>query len=218
MGLVPSRLNSDRVPFKNIKELGGVPLINYTLKILNNIEEIDEIIVFASEPSISDYMIDNNLKYRFLQRPEFLDTQEAKIQDIIEEFLKLYDAEIIVLLHVTSPFLSSETISDCIEKVKSGDYDSAFTAYSIKKFAWFRGNTLNYSLGEATPRTQDIDPVIIEQSACYVFTKELFENTNRRIGGKPYVKIIDHFEGHDIDTPEDFEIAEIIVRSGLYQY
>jgi CMP-N-acetylneuraminic acid synthetase len=45
----------------------------------------------------------------------------------------------------------------------------------------------------------------------------MFEKFNRRIGKKPFVKYIDHFEGHDINTLDDLEIAELIVNSGLYK-
>ncbi|MCL4418113.1 MAG: acylneuraminate cytidylyltransferase family protein [Actinobacteria bacterium] len=216
VGFIPSKLNSERVPFKNIKELGGIPLVNYTVRALNKVPAIDEIIIFASEPSICDH-IQYGLKYRYLERPAYLDTQEAKIQDIIREFLKRDNADTIVLLHITSPFLKPETISDCVEKVTSGRYDSAFTAYEIKKFCWFRGTPLNYSIERPTPRTQDIDPVIVEQSSLYVFKREVFEKTGQRISENPYIKYIDHFEGHDIDTPEDFRIAELIVNTGLFE-
>ena len=121
-----------------------------------------------------------------------------------------------MLLHITSPFLKSETIKECIEKVNSGEHDSAFTAYEMKKFCWFRGEPLNYSLDTPTPRTQDIDPVIIEQSSLYVFKREVFEKTGQRICKKPYIKYIDHFEGHDIDTYDDFRIAELIVNTGFH--
>ena len=82
VALVPARLNSERVPFKNIKELGGIPLVNYTIKALNNVSSIDDIIIYASEPKICEY-IQHGLRYKFVKRPDFLDTQEAKIQDII---------------------------------------------------------------------------------------------------------------------------------------
>lgn len=215
VALVPAKLKSDRVPFKNIKELGGIPLVNYTIRTLNKVSSIDEIIIFASEPSICNYL-QHGLKYTFLERPEYLDSQEAKIQDIIREFLKKTDADTIVLYHITSPFLRAETVSDCIEKVNSGKYDSAFSAYEIKKFCWYKGRPLNYSLDISTPRTQDIDPVIVEQSSLYVFKKEVFEKTGQRISEKPYIKLIDHFEGHDIDTAEDFRIAELIVDTGFF--
>ncbi|OGC11380.1 hypothetical protein A3K48_02550 [candidate division WOR-1 bacterium RIFOXYA12_FULL_52_29] len=216
VAFVPSRLNSERVPSKNVKLLGGVPLINYSLRALNKVKALNDLVLFASEPSITKH-IEADLKYTFLERPKSLDTQTATIQDIIGEFLKLSDADIIVLLHITSPFLKPATIAECIDKVVSGEHDSAFTAYAFKKFAWFRGKPLNYSLDLPTPRTQDIDPVVIEQSSLYVFRRDLFQSRHRRIGDKPYIKNIDHFEGHDIDTPEDFEIAELMVNAGFFQ-
>jgi CMP-N-acetylneuraminic acid synthetase len=203
------------VPLKNIKELGGIPLVNYSLKALNKVPSIDDIVIFASEPSICGH-IQNGLKYKFLKRPIDLDTQETSIQDIIREFLKLNDVDIVVLLHITSPFLTTKTINECVEKVASGEYDSAFTAYEAKKFCWFEGKPLNYSLDKPTPRTQDISPVFVEQSSLYVFKREVFEKNGQRICDKPYVKVIDHFEGHDIDTPQDFRIAELIVDTGLF--
>ncbi|MBI5888769.1 MAG: acylneuraminate cytidylyltransferase family protein [Deltaproteobacteria bacterium] len=216
VGFIPSKLNSERVPLKNIKDLGGIPLINYTVCTLNKVAAVDEIVIFASEPSICDY-VQHGLKYKFIQRPACLDTQEATIQDIIREFLKRDSADTVVLMHCTSPFLKSATIADCVEKVNSGRYESAFTANEIKKFCWFKGNPLNYSLSKPTPRTQDIAPVIVEQSSLYVFKREVFEKTGQRISDRPYVKAIDHFEGHDIDTPEDFRVAELIVNTGMFE-
>lgn len=216
VGMIPARLGTDKVPFQNIKELGGIPLINYTVRTMNKVKLINEIIIFASEQTICKH-ISKGLKYAYRQRPAYLDSPDANIQDIISEFLKVDNAEIIVLWHITSPFVRPDTITECIEKVKSGEFDSAHTALQIKKFCWFKGKPLNYSLSNPTPRTQDIEPVIVEQSALYVFKREVFEKTKQRISDKPYIKIIDHFEGHDIDTPDNFRIAELIVNTGFFE-
>jgi CMP-N-acetylneuraminic acid synthetase len=215
VALVPSKLNSERVPSKNIKKLGGIPLVNYCVRALSKVPSVDDVVIFASEPAVCSYIL-QGLRYRYLERPGYLDSQDTKIQDIIREFLKKDKADIIVLLHITSPFLKTETISECIEKVRSGEFDSAFTAYEMRKFCWYRGKPLNYSLNKPTPRTQDIDPVIVEQSSLYVFKRELFENTGQRTSDNAYVKRVDQFEGHDIDTPEDFRIAELIVNTGMF--
>ncbi len=212
VAFTPSRLNSQRVPQKNIKKLGGVPLVNYALWTMNKIELINEIIVFASEPSICDF-IKSGIRYKYLERPAFLDTQVAKVQDLIREFLKLYDADIIMMFHITSPFLRPETVHECLEKVRFGGYDSALTAFMIDRRCWFKGKPLNFSYEEEDGG--QISPVIVEHS-IYVFKKEVFETTGQRISNNPYIKIIDHFEGHDIDTTEDFRIAELIVNTGLF--
>lgn len=213
VAFTPSRLNSQRVPQKNIKVLGGIPLVNYALHTMNKVKLVDEIVIFASEPSICNY-IKKGIRYKYLRRPQSLDTQEAKVQDLIREFLKLDDADVILMFHITSPFLKAETIDECVEKVKSGEYESAFTAFKINKRCWFKDVPLNYSINDTSE--QIIEPVIVEHS-IYVFKRKIFETTERRISDNPYIKCIDHIEGHDIDTPEDFRIAELIVNTGLFE-
>ena len=213
VAFTPSRLNSQRVPQKNIKMLGRMPLVNYALETMNRVRSIDEIVVFASESSICNY-IKPDLKYRLIERPAFLDTQEAKVQDLIREFLKANDADIILMFHLTSPFLMSETVDECIEKVRDGEYDSAFTAFSIDRRCWFKGRPLNFSGINENP--EKLEPVIVEHS-LYIFRRKVFETTGRRISVNPYIKIVDQIEGHDIDTPEDFRIAELIVNTGLFE-
>ncbi len=213
VAFTPSRLNSQRVPQKNIKMLGRMPLVNYALETMNRIKSIDEIVIFASEPSICNY-IRPGLKYRLIERPASLDTQEAKVQDLIREFLKAHDADIILMFHLTSPFLRPETVDECIEKVREGKYDSAFTAFSIDRRCWFKGRPLNFSSINESP--EKLEPVIVEHS-LYIFRRKVFETTGRRISVNPYIKIVDQIEGHDIDTPEDFKIAELIVNTGLFE-
>jgi CMP-N-acetylneuraminic acid synthetase len=215
VGLIPARLGTDNVPFQNIKDLGGIPLVNYTVRTMNKVGLLDDIVVFSSEPSICDYIY-QGLRYKYLERPAYLNASETKVHDIIKEFLKNDDADIIVLWHIISPFLTPSTINECIEQVKSGKYNSAFTAIEIKKFCWFNGKPLNYSLSQPTPRTQDILPLIVEQGHLYVFRREVFEKTKQRLDQNPYIKIIDHFEAHEISSLEDFRIAELIVNTGFF--
>jgi len=215
IALVPALVSRKNKQCRDIRELGGVPLVNYTIKALNKISSLDEIFLFASEPAVTSFL-GKGLKHRYLKRPAKLDEEDTPVQEIIRGFLKQVDAEVIVLWHITSPFLRAETIQECIDKVASGNHDSAFTAFQVKKFCWYDGKTLNYKLDESTPKTKNLKPLIVEQSALYVFKKEVFLDGNRRIGKEPYIKFIDHLEGHDIDTEEDFAIAEMIVQANLF--
>ena len=49
VGLIPARLGTDKVPFQNIKDLGGIPLVNYTVRTMNKVRLLDDIVVFSSE-------------------------------------------------------------------------------------------------------------------------------------------------------------------------
>jgi CMP-N-acetylneuraminic acid synthetase len=202
------------VSCRPLVNIGGKSLINRTVEIINHISTIEEVIIFSSNKKVLDFL-DENVRYRFLKRDQSLDSDDASIEDIIESFLSNSDADVVVLIHPNSPFIKPETIQECINKVTSLDFDSAFVANSIRKNAWFKGEPLNYSLSNDTPALSDIDPILVETSSVYVFTSELFNNERRRIGQKPYVKEVGHFEGFEIDREDDFEMAELIINAGL---
>lgn len=200
---------------RNLIKVGGRYLINYSIQMLDDVEEIDDVVIYTSSPDISQF-IDADLEYTIQKRPDRLDDLNVSIEEIIKQFFLDTDADIVVLLHPNSPFLKSSTITECVKKVISGEYDSAFTGYEFHKFAWYKGKPLNYSLDEKVPYVNKIEPVIFEQSSLYVFSRTMFEKLERRIGNKPFIKMIDHFEGHDVNSKEDLDVAELIVNSGMY--
>lgn len=209
VGLVPSKLNSERLPRKNVLPLGGRPLVNYALATLAACG-LDEVVLYSSDREVEDY-IEEGLLYRFVQRPAFLDSDQATVQDFIGGFLHDVPCDLVVLLHITSPFVTPSTVTACLSAVKSGRHESAFVALEMQRFAWFQGRPLNYRLDEPTPKTQDLESVLIEQSGCYVFTRSLFERTGRRICDHPYIHSVDAIEGHDIDTAHELMVAEALL-------
>ena len=137
----------------------------------------------------------------------------VKGQEIYESFINQIDADIYVLAHATAPFIKTETIQNALDKVMNEDYDSAMSVKKVKTFVWYKGKTLNYELNDI-PRTQDIEPIYYETSAFFIFNKEVFTKMNRRrIGDKPYFQEIDDIEAIDIDYPEDFKFAQVIMKS-----
>ena len=149
---------------------------------------------------------------RFLRRSEELDRDTTLGREIYDSFTARVGADLYILAHATSPFIRAETVADALRHVRSGEYDSAFSAEKIQTFAWFEGRPLNYALDDI-PRTQTIEPVYIETSAFFIFPRTLWCGRGRRIGEKPYMAVVDRIEGLDIDNPEDFTMAEIIAAS-----
>ncbi len=208
IAFVPIKLNNQRTPGKNTKKFSdGTPLITAFLKTLVKCEEIDEIYVFCSDETIKDYLIP---KVNFLKRPSFLDTDKATANNLIQEFMKIKDADVYVMCNCTSPFVTVTHISECCKAVKSGKFDSSFTGEKIQKLLWKDdGNALNFDPTNV-PRTQDLDPLYSETTAIYAFSKKLYETKHRRIGGKIHITEVKGIECVDIDYPEDFEIANAI--------
>ena len=211
VAFVPIKLNNQRTPGKNTKKFDdGSALITVFLRTLVKVKEFDEIYVFCSSPEIKDYLIDG---VEYLERPKYLDTQEATPQQIMGEFIKRIDADIYAVCHCTSPFVTAEHFGECVKAVISEKYDSSFTAEKIQRLLWSSDNKPYNFDPTNIPRTQDLKPIYNEVSAAYVFKKEVFEKYKRRIGINPHITEVSGVECVDIDYPEDFEIANAIYMS-----
>ncbi len=213
VAFVPIRLNSQRIEGKNLRLLGGRPMMTYLLESLAKASNIDEVYVFCSNREVEQHLPEG---VKFLQRDERLDSNSTLGAEIYDAFTQQVEADIYILAHTTSPFIRTSTIEHAVSMVESGEYDSAFSAERIQTFTWWQGKPLNYSL-EHIPRTQDLEAIYTETSAFFVFRGEVWLNQRRRIGTKPYIAVTDRIESMDIDNPDDFKLAEAIVASGLHR-
>ena len=210
VSFIPIKLNNQRFPGKNTILLNERPLCDYIFKTISKVDSIDEKYVYCSDVSIKKYIepyTDKGLK--FLKRDTYLDGFQVKGLEIIDRFVKDVDADIYVLTHVTQPFTKSSSIEFALNKVISGEFDSAFSAVIFQDYMWVNGKPFNYDMKNIV-RTQDLDPIYMETGAFFIFRKEVFTEMGQRIGKKPYIYAINQFEAVDIDTKEDFEFAEVV--------
>jgi CMP-N-acetylneuraminic acid synthetase len=212
VAFVPLKLNNERLPNKNTMAFdNGEPLIQYILNTLKKVNSIDESYVFCSEASIQKYIPDEII---YLSRSENLNLSTTKINEVIQSFVDMVNADIYVLTHATAPFLSAKSFEKGIAAVMSGAYDSAFSVQKFQDFLWDTEKPVNYDLTNI-PRTQDLPPVFAETTGLYIFSKELFQTTGRRIGYKPCLIEVSKIEAMDINTIEDFKIANAIYNQIL---
>lgn len=209
VAFVPIRLNSKRVVGKNLKLLGGKPMMCYLLETLMQVKQIDEVYVYCSSEEVLPYL---PAGVKLLKRDTALDSDNALGEEIYSAFVRDVQADVYMLAHTTSPFIKAATISNAIDEVLQGRHDSAFSAQKIQTFTWYQGKPLNYSPTNI-PRTQTIEPVYVETSAFYIFRRETWVEHHRRVGFNPYMAIVGPVEGVDIDYPEDFDFAEKIMGS-----
>lgn len=208
VSFIPIKLNNQRLPGKNLLPLNGRPTCEYIFDTINAVDTIDEKYVYCSSESILKYLPDG---IRFLKRDRYLDGFHVKGLEIIDHFVRDVDADIYVLTHVTQPFTKPESIQKALEKVISGEYDSAFSAVMLQDYMWMNGRPFNYNMKDI-PRSQDLEPIYMETGAFFIFRKEVFTKLGQRIGNKPFIYVIDRFEAVDIDTKEDFAFAQIVAK------
>lgn len=207
IAIMPIKLNNERLPGKNTMDLGGKPLLQHELLALRETGMAQEIYVYCSDEAVCPYLPEG---VTFLKRPAQLDLPTSNFTQIFTAFSNAVPADIYVYAHATAPFITVDTMKECIAAVQSGEYDSAFCATKIQDFLWQDGEPLNFDAANV-PRSQDLKPIYRETSGVYVFTKEVFERTHRRIGQKPYIKEVTFKEAVDINNPEDFDLARALV-------
>lgn len=209
VAVMPIKLRNERLPGKNTMLLGDKPLLQYELLSLLETHLLDDIVVYCSDEAVVPYL---PAGIRFLKRPKELDLPSSNFTQIFSQFKHDVDADIYVYAHATAPFITEKTMRECIGAVKGGAYDSAFCAANIQDFLWQNGRPLNFD-AENLPRSQDLQPIYRETSGVYVFTKDVFEKYHRRIGIKPYIKEVTYREAVDINTAEDFQLAESMLET-----
>lgn len=135
---------------------------------------------------------------------------------IIADDLEAVPADTYVMTHVTNPMLSSRTIREALAAYQSGiatgTADSLFTVNKIQT-RFYRGDAspINHDPDNLI-QTQDLEPWFEENSNLYVFSRASFAKTRARIGRKPMLHVMDKLEAIDIDTLEDWNMAEAVAQ------
>ncbi|MFW6122196.1 MAG: cytidylyltransferase domain-containing protein [Petrotogales bacterium] len=204
VAFIPIRMNSKRVKNKNVRVLKGRPLFCWAAETLDKLN-IPVYIYTNSEDILSACLDFNPRNITFLHRPEHLDSDKTKGIDIYQQFAKDIPADIYLLAHCTSPFVSENTYRVMLDSVKCLPHKSALTVEKIQTFAWYEKKPLNFELPRI--QTQLLKPVIIETSAAYVYKRDVVEGGTRSCD---FPKLVEtkYPETIDIDTEEDLRIAE----------
>jgi CMP-N-acetylneuraminic acid synthetase len=205
--IMPIKLTNERLPGKNTKMLGGKPLLQYALESLLAVTAIDGIDVFCSDDRVCEFLPKG---VRFVNRSKELDSPTSNFTQIFKEYSNRVESDIYVYAHATAPFISIDTIEECIDAVQRKGYDSAFCAMKIQDFLWQDGKPLNFD-PKNLPRSQDLNVIHRETSGIYVFTKKTFMKHRSRIGHNPYIKEVSFLEAVDINDPWDFTLAEMLL-------
>ena len=217
VALLPMKANSERVKGKNFRDFGGKPLFTWVLDTLLSVAEIDLIVINTDARHIlAEYGLTDNDRILIRDRSEEICGDLVSMNLIIEDDIKNVDSDIYLMTHTTNPFLSRHSVEAAIEKfqiaVKSEGADSLFTVNKVQdRFYDVDVQPINHDPANLI-RTQDLDPWYQENSNLYLFSKDSFYKTDARIGANPTMLVTAPYESTDIDTPDDWELGEVMVE------
>jgi CMP-N-acetylneuraminic acid synthetase len=214
VALVPMRHESIRVPGKNYRPLGGVPLFHHIIRTLQQCPTISRIVIDTDSDIIRADVRSNFPQIAVLDRPKHLLGDDVPMNEIIAHDVSQVPADTYLQTHSTNPFLKPGTIEAALAcwKTERNKHDSMFSVTRIQARLWDSSlRPLNHD-PKILLRTQDLPPVYLENSNFYLFTAELIKTTRRRIGSTPKVFEVDPLESLDIDDEQDFAFAERLMR------
>lgn len=220
VALLPMKAHSQRVEGKNFRELYGKPLFHWILDTLLSVAEIDTIIINTdAEEILSDQELLSSERIKVRVRPLHLCGDSVSMNLIIADDISRFPADIYLMTHTTNPLLSANTIQRALSSFlhAQAEYqaDSLFTVNRIQtRFYRKDGSPVNHNPKNLIP-TQELETWYEENSNLYLFTSDSFAVSDARIGLHPLLFETPQLESIDIDYPEDWQLAEALIR---YKY
>jgi CMP-N-acetylneuraminic acid synthetase len=209
---VPMRHSSERVKGKNYRPLGGRPLFHHVVETLLAVDEIDEVVIDTDSEVIAADTAEAFPAVRVLERPEHLRSGDTPMNDVLLNSIESVPADLYLQTHSTNPLLTTATVSDGIRQLlDAGDaHDSLFTVTPLHTRLWTpEGEAINHDPAVLL-RTQDLPPVMEENSCMYLFDAATLRRRGNRIGERPILKPISGAEAWDIDDELDWAVVEAL--------
>lgn len=207
--VIPVRAGSARVKNKNIKRFANSSLLEIKINQLKRIPSIKKITVNTDCEKMIKIAKAMNVSY-FKRQKKYADCK-SKINDVWKNIAKNTDGDIILYTNVTNPLVEDKSYLESIDIFLNNKYDSVNSVTSIKEFLWMNDKPLNYDPGNQ-PRSQDLPEVFHPNFAINIIRKEYMFENKTIIGKSFFPYAINKIESIDIDTEEDFKIAEILFR------
>ncbi|MBU2948252.1 cytidylyltransferase domain-containing protein [Zobellia uliginosa] len=223
MVVIPARGGSKGIPGKNIKKLGGKPLIEYTIKAAREVFQDNEIIVSTDDPKIITVVNTIGLNVPFI-RPSNLASDSAGTYEVLLHALEHvestgYNPDVLILLQPTSPFRSSQHIKEAMKLYETSSELEMVVSVSESKanpyFVLFEENEQGYlqnSKKGSFSRRQDCPQVWEFNGAIYIMNVRALKSKRLSEFTKRAKYVMDEISSHDLDTPLDWLVAKAIIE------
>lgn len=236
VALVPARAGSKRIPGKNIRLLGGVPLIAWTIAAAERSAVFDRIIVSTDDPATTEIArLHGVVVHR--RTPEHA-TDDAPDLLWVRDVLQKVDCHAFAILRPTSPFRTAETIQRAFDQFTHDEAHSLRAMELVKQHpgkmwqVYTRGHPAIPLIGEAWPPrapglqpeysafpwhsqpTQRLPLVYIQNASLEMAWSYVIPAFGTISGRKVAPFFTNDYEGFDINEPEDFTRAEQLVAKG----
>jgi CMP-N,N'-diacetyllegionaminic acid synthase len=218
--IILARGGSKGIKNKNLINLSGKPLIEWTIDHCLNCKQIAETFVSSDSDDILDFAITK--KVTPIKRPLHLaqdnsSSEEAWLHslDYINN-IKGYLLDLIIAPQVTSPLRDKDEFTHALDKMKNENLDSLLSVNCLKDFFIWVDNdkefvSENYDFKNRS-RRQLIKTRYHENGSFYIFKPDILKKNKNRLGGKIGYYVMEQYKSFQIDEIEDIKLCEVIMN------
>jgi CMP-2-keto-3-deoxyoctulosonic acid synthetase len=196
VALIPAKGRSSRVPGKNLRFLGGRPLVEWTIDAALGAASVSRVIVSTEDGRVA--LCARRAGAEVLARPEELAEDGKEVGDVVRHALAHFEADALALLLPTSPFRTSRQIDECVSLYLGLGRQTIASSVS----AW--------TFSDASPGVQQRP---VPNGAIWVVNPHRFRQLGFLQCDVPYG--MDAVTGLDINHPHEFAAAEWIAENSL---
>ena len=209
LAVIPARAGSKGIPNKNIRIIGGNPLIYYTIRNATLSKYISDIIITTDSPEVQIIATQMGVKYKLrgeeLCRDEV--TLDAVIADAIPDDEKW---DYIITMQPTSPTLTVQTLDAAIEYATKYCLDTLISVINTPHLSWSEKEGIKIPNYKERLNRQYLPPCYVETGA-FVISRAAIVNSKTRIGQNIDVFEVPEDEALDIDNFSDLQSAAMIL-------
>ncbi|WP_082334429.1 cytidylyltransferase domain-containing protein [Selenomonas sp. GACV-9] len=226
LAIIPARGGSKGIPKKNIRLLGGKPLISYAIETAKCSRYVTNVVVSTDSREIAEVGMAYGAE--IVYRDENLSSDMVTLDPVIFHALGEVEKkgghyDVVITMQPTSPTLSTKTLDGAIEYFLNGGYDTVLSVVNRPHLCWGKKGGEVYPLYEKRLNRQELPPQYFETGG-FVIAKHDVVRRDSRIGKKISVYEVPERESIDIDDENDWLLVEhalnrkkIIFRADGYE-
>lgn len=215
--IIPARGQSKGLPGKNIRPLGGKPLIHWTIDAAQQSEYIDRTILSSEDPEIIATAKNAGCEVPFVRPLELARDDSSSLEVVLHALEILPTFDILVLLQATSPFRTRQHIDEALRLFINSDADSCVSVCRphISPYWMYTMNQDHFLQNIIEPsnaqQRQALPDVYALNGAIYIIGRDTLVQTKRFVGNRTIPYPMDSVSSIDIDYALDFQLAQTVI-------